>query len=220
MSDRDVDSVADNDVVLKAVCYGLQGAFWPNDSGERPLGLLGAARYVLGEAIARPSVVGDKDELRAALHEFLASTVMLEPNEPELALATELEAVAQRAAHSLDSGESQLAAIVVLRSLNLLETGDKRAIRSLEFLLDRVGALTPLAGRVRSLEQIVARVLSEGDFEKVRQPICAQPRVDKTLSICFSCTLGGGNSANALECLQSYISDLRSMGSRVLEVEA
>lgn len=219
MADQEIDSAADNDVVLKAVCYGLPGAFWPSDSGTRPVGVLGATPYVLRDAIARASILGERGQLLVALDEFLASTVSLEPTDAELDLAAEVEAAAQRDGLSLDAGESQLAAIVLVRSLSLLETGDKRAIRSLEALLDRVNALGALAGKVRSLEQIVVRVLAELEFDPVRRAICAEPGVDKALSICFSCASGGsGNSADTSECLESYISDLRSMAPRILEV--
>ncbi len=56
----------------------------------------------------------------------------MEPTDREVAFATNLELTAQRAGLQLDVGESQLVAIVIERAIATFDTGDKRAIVSLE----------------------------------------------------------------------------------------
>ena len=142
----------------------------------------------------------------------------LEPTDREVNLAAGFEIAAQEVGLSLDSGESQLAAMVIERAVPLLETGDKRAIRSIEQLLDKVDELLPIQGRVRCLEQIVRRVLDDaGAIDRVAAAMCAEPGVDKTMSICFGCSSGRPPTLDqVIEGLASYIASLRADAPRVL----
>jgi hypothetical protein len=168
-----VRSATDNDVVLKAVCYGLAEAIWPAGGGP-PVGVLGAARYVLAEAINRASTKRDKAQIHSDLQRFLDSALVLEPTELEISLAVDAESAAQKAGVPLDTGESQLAAITVERGIPALETGDKRAIHALEELIEAVPFLGDLCGRVRCLEQIM-RQLASHDIEALAEQ-CVQSR--------------------------------------------
>src|SRR5207253_1052389 len=87
-------------------------------------------------------------------------------------------------------GESQLCSIVITRAISILDTGDKRAIESFETLLDEIGGLELIGGRVRCLEQIVHGLVQGGAIDELLDAICAEPDVDKTLSICFGCYSG------------------------------
>ena len=211
-----VETAVDNDVVLKAICFGLVADFWPDIS---TLGVLGAAPYVLRDAIRRPNILGDEKATRRALDEFFASVVALEPAEDEIALAAELELGAQHARLELDPGESQLAAIAIERSLRTLATGDKRAIKAFEGLIDLVPRVGELVGHVRCLEQLVLAVLAlDGGHERAHAGICAEPDLDTALSICFRCASGSGATEDEVaEGLQSYIRDLHAAAPRVLD---
>jgi hypothetical protein len=212
-----IDTACDNDVILKAACYGLTAALWPDPGRERQVGVLGAARYVLSRALDRATLSRDKEEVRAELAAFLDAAIALEPTEIEVSLAAEIEAAAQREALFLDTGESQLAAMTIVRAIAALETGDKRAVSALEELLDQVEALTQLAGRVRCLEQLLLTLVSGGDFAVVAEAICREPEVDKAMSICFSCYSGGSTTKElVLAGLESYIADARRNAPRVL----
>lgn len=212
-----MDTVVDNDLILKSVCYGLAEAFWPKDD-PKSIGILGAARYVIRHEIDRASLNRGADAAHSDLSGFLARCEELEPTEGEIALAAEVELCGQEHGLALDNGESQLAAIVVTRDLPLLETGDKRAIAGLEEVRRHLKALNALRGRVRCLEQIAHRVIEvEEGFDGFSKGVCAEPDVDKSLSICFGCFGDSpADRATAHEALTQYIIEVRRSASDVL----
>jgi hypothetical protein len=214
-----VEVAVDNDVLLKAVCYGLSARFWPRASEPHVVGVLGAARFVVDDRINRAELTRDKAAARTELEALLRAATVLEPTEGELSLAAEMEVVAQREALSLDAGETQLAAMLIDRAIATLETGDKRAIRSIEALLDHLEAVSGLAGRLRCLEQIVRRLVAGDDsIGEVADAVCRESNVDRALSICFACTSKTFPGREAvLEGLDSYIADLRRQAPRALE---
>jgi hypothetical protein len=210
-------SATDNDIVLKAVCYGVAAAFWPNLGSTRHLGVLGAARYIIGDRIDRAALRGDKIQVHARFTALLGFADVLEPTIDEIELAAEMETAAAQAGVSLDSGESQLAAMVCHREIEVLETGDKRAIVGLETVLDQVPGLLPICGRVRSLEQIVRAVAANKEaLRPVARAVCAEPEIDIALSVCFSCYSSPAGTSDPAEGLDSYIADLRRNARRIL----
>lgn len=211
------ETAVDNDVILKAVSYGLSSTFWPADVRAH-LGVLGAARYVVSGAIERAALSKDRAEAQAELKSLLADVVVLEPTDDEVHRAADIELEAQQASVALDTGESQLCSIVTTRAMGELQTGDKRAIRGIEQLLDRVDGLRSLCGKVRCLEQLVLGCLGDAAaFDPVAKAVCAEPAVDKTLRICFGCDSGSAASLESvLEGLDSYISALRTEAPQVL----
>jgi predicted nucleic acid-binding protein len=214
-TDASVDEALDNDVILKAVRYGASGVFWPPDAR---LGVLGAARYVVGGRIKRAKLAQTRPTIEEELAAFLARTEALEPSEQEVARAAELEREAQRRSLPLDAGESQLAAMVVGRAIALLTTGDKRAIASFEELLEVVSWLAALCGRVRCLEQLALELArDEGAFPTLAQCVCSDPDADKTLHICFGCYRGAHAAAEIVEQgLVSYVEALRQKAAQIL----
>ena len=207
-------AAVDNDVLIKAAAYALIEQFWPAKS----IGVLGAARYVVTGRIARMDLAGDPATARQAALELINDATVLEPSKDELRLATRVETIAQRRGLSLDAGESQLAAIIVMRGIPLLETGDKRAIRAFEALLDELEDLAELRGKLRSLEQIVLRCADAGDPSALATAICSEPHVDKALSICCRCFSPPSHGpAFDRAGLESYIHVLRVAAPRVLE---
>ena len=61
---------------------------------------------------------------KAAFRSFVDTAQIIEPTEEEQLMAADFELAAQRAAVALDSGESQLCAVLIARALRLLLTGD------------------------------------------------------------------------------------------------
>lgn len=214
-----VGVAVDNDVLLKAACYGLAPRFWARARGNPGAGVLGSARFVLTHVVARGPRVRDKDSANLALEEFFAWAAVLEPTDAELNAAAEVEQLAQRAGLELDVGESQLAAIVAGRGIPLLDTGDKRAVRALEGLIDHSPTCTQLRARVRCLEQLLLGALDESPDELgiIADDVCAEPEVDKTASICFGCySCGAAHRDDVRNGLESYIASLRRQAPRIL----
>ncbi len=208
-------AVADNDILLKGACYGLLPTLIATVSGDGPVGILGTSKFVVPKQITRARLCGDPVVANARFAVFLAANEVIEPSTAEQQLAAVLEAAAQEMALNLDAGESQLVAVLVSRCLPWLLTGDKRAIVSIEALLEREARLMAVAGKIRCLEQLVLDALKTMG-SAMRDAICAERFVDKTLSICFGCSSPDPGLAEALEGLTSYITDLRSKAVRVL----
>lgn len=206
----------DNDVLLKALSYGLEESFWPGEAMQA-IGVLGAARFVLTDRLARAKL--KRGDCQAELGVLLERAEILEPDEIEVSLAAVIEKRAAELGLELDGGESQLAAMVAVRGVRTFETGDKRAIAGLEPLTAEFNDLAPLRGRIRCLEQIAHRLaVDEQDFPDIAEAICAEAHVDRSLSTCFSCySHASVEQKSALEGLRSYIEAVRKHAPNVLE---
>jgi len=212
-----MNTLVDNDVLVKGACYGVLGEFAASVSSTASrCGVLGAARFVVPKAISRQQLHGDAAVAGEVFQAFLDQNDIVEPTADEQELAAELESAAQALALNLDAGESQLAAIVVSRAVPALLTGDKRAIVAMEQLLETTPELQALAGRVHCLEQAVRRLVDAAGIDTIRPAICAEPRVDKALTICFSCASGQASQTSVRTALDSYIADLRAAAPHVL----
>lgn len=212
-----MNTLVDTDVLVKGACYGLLSELTAAVSNTAPsCGVLGAARFVVPNAIDRQRLEGERALARTAFQDFLEQHEVVEPTPAEQELAVELEAAAQALALNLDTGESQLVAILVTRDIPSLLTGDKRAIVALEQLLETVPHLEPLVARVYCLEQAVRRLLEIVELDSVRRAVCAEPSIDKALSICFSCSRADASVASITAGLESYIASLRATANRIL----
>jgi hypothetical protein len=211
-------ALVDNDILFKAACFGLFEELIPRryQLRETSVGILGAARYVIPKKIEKNVQAKIATAAKAAFQAFVDTAEIIEPTEEEQLMAADFELAAQRAAVALDSGESQLCAVLIVRALRLLLTGDKRAICALEQLLDTDTRLTALAGKVTCLEQLVLEPLSAENYSKFRTAVCWETAVDKTLSICFSCKAEEATFESTAAGLKSYINDLRSQADRIL----
>lgn len=208
-----MQTLIDNDILMKGACYCLLADFLSSELGE--FGVLGAARFVVAKAIRNSGLQGDPESAIGRLNDFLNGSVIVEPTDEEQNLAADFELQAQQAGVALDAGESQLCAVFVVRALQWLLTGDKRAIEALEELLDDDARLQALKGRVLCLEQLILRHTSNENFSSVRDAICSEPDLDKALSISFSCKTST-TIEGALEGLNSYINDLHRNAPRIL----
>jgi hypothetical protein len=211
-----MNAVIDNDVLLKGACYGLLDRLIWTTSATNGAGVLGSARFVVPSKIKKAKLNQDRGIALQALLAFMGHTASLEPSNEEQELAADFELIAQEVGANLDVGESQLCAIVVQRVIPLLVTGDKRAIAAIEAILDADTRLKPICGRVKCLEQIFVASIVRCGCDTLRLAVCAEPWVDKALSICFSCRTQPVGDASIREGLQSYIGDLRRRAGRVL----
>jgi hypothetical protein len=212
------ESLADADVLIKGACYDVLRKIADHLALESSITILGASRYTVPHHLERDSRISNHAAAIARWEDFLRSAREIEPTSEELALATEIEEAAAAGHLSVDVGESQLAAIAILRgSADLLLTGDKRAIRSLERLLEAISGLSRLAHRVGCLEQIIASLLNTTGVEEMAEGICSEAEVDVALATCFSCHSGAPCTLDsALEGLTSYIENLRADAPGIL----
>ena len=212
-------ALVDNDVIFKGACYGLIGELLGPVCGEdQPVGVLGAAKFVVSKKVAKTAINKSRDTVLHNLEQFLRRALAIEPTEAERTIAAELELAALNSGVSLDAGESQLCAVLIERAIPWLLTGDKRAIRAIEQLLNSYGRLIAASGKVKCLEQLaLAAIPDAAKASSFREKVCAEAHIDRTLAICFSCTLAGikGNYATGLE---SYIGHLRKQAERVLSL--
>jgi hypothetical protein len=211
-----MNAVLDNDIISKGACYRLLPQLTSAVCPVEQIGVLGAARFVVTKKIKKRAINGDKTTVLEGLSEFFDTVQELEPSSDEQQLAAGLENAAQKANLNLDAGESQLCAIIVIRVIPILLTGDKRAIESIERLIDFVPALAPICGRIRCLEQIIAELLGLHEAVGLRDAVCSEPDVDKALSICFSCSSPEVPSSAHREALHSYIRSLKAKAPRAL----
>lgn len=211
-----VDVAVDNDVLIKGACFGLLSDLLDAvPCSANDVGVLGAAPYVIRGILKSGRLSTISKIARANFERLLKMVSILEPSPEEIAFAAELEAAAQHASTSLDSGESQLCAILIIRPLSWLLTGDKRAIKALELLVQRLPRVSPLAGKIICLEQLLLRLLAIRDPNEIRRAICAAA-TDRALVICFSCSNENVQEESWAEGLRSYIADLRRDACTVL----
>ncbi len=203
----------DNDILHKGAGFGLLkqiiGAI-PADISE--VGYLGAVKFIVGKKLRKANL----NDAFALLNEVLQQAQCLEPTKEEAEFAAQIEYEAQRASLSVDSGESLLCAIVIMRAFSWLVTGDKRAIQGLEELLSRKGDIQDIAGKVICLEQLLLRLIQKGDPLAIRSAICAQRSLDRSLAICFSCSSPEVGLTSWVEALESYLRELRAASPSIL----
>jgi len=205
----------DNDIALKVACYSLTDETQAIvTDGETKLGMLGVGRFVLRDRLERPRNVADLPRARASLDRLLETVEFIEPNEDELALAAEFETEARVRDLELDSGESQLLAIVIRRNLHVLVTGDKRAITAMAVVAAKLAA-----GRVVCLEQLMMLIVKASGLDAVRPRVCGEPHVDRAITACFGCARSAVPPEDVAEGLTSYIGYLDRSAPGILTHE-
>lgn len=210
-------AAVDNDVLVKGLSYGLLFDLLGSITSDvRDIGMLGAARFVVRASLRKANLNQGTETAFRVFEELLGRVAVLEPTNEETTFAAELEFAAQRANFDLDTGESQLCAIVIGRALPWLATGDKRAVRAFEQLLIARSDATKLAGKVLCLEQLFLRLIGMTNAAAVRGAVCAEPSVDVALALCFGCHSAEVDPNSWSDGLKSYIADLRREANTVL----
>lgn len=209
-------ALADNDILIKSAAYGLlQHAVGYLVQQYGSVGVLAAARFYVPKVLSRTRLSKDVTPVLQSFEAILAQVALLEPTADETRLAAEFELAAKRANLSLNVGESQLIAIAMLRGFAALITGDKRAIESIEPILQSFGGHTNLAGVVVCMEQLIKRLLLV-PVADINLAICGEAHIDTALRICFKCATGPGTAAEWIAGLDSYIEGLRVQAPNIL----
>lgn len=170
------------------------------------VGYLGSLRFVIGKKFVGNGNVEASEDLEA----FLNAASELVPSAAELTLAAKFQEVPLPKGLTLDEGESILFSAAVLRSLDSILTGDKRAICCCAHVTKSADEIGALKGRVVSLEQFLGTLIELLGQEEVRKRVCSNSTADKTASICFSCGAASLVEGSATQALKSYQSDLAS----------
>ena len=203
----------DNDIVLKVSAYQIVDETVACTTVDNTLpSILGVARFVLRSKVRRSKVLRDRLKAQYLLETLLSKIQIIEPRPEEIELAAKFEQKATELSLALDTGESQLLAIVMLRGALALITGDKRAIHAIENICGNSGT----TGFIVCFEQLVISLLDSLEFSELRTRICSEPDVDRALSICFSCKGDSADAAGVLSGLTSYVNDLRVSAATVL----
>jgi hypothetical protein len=212
-----MEALVDNDILMKGACYGLLHELLTQTvSSTDLLGILGATRFVVAKKIRKRGLRRDKETAVKCLEAFIQSITAVEPTTDEQRMAADFELAAQRAGVALDTGESQLCAVLIFRAVRQLYTGDKRAIQAMQELLEVDTRLLAICNRVKCLEQLVLQSITEANVSLLRAAICSEPETDVALTICFSCTSKGTSLEEISHALNSYINDLRKSSPQIL----
>lgn len=193
-------SAIDNDVLIKLSAYSLPIAeplLIP-----RPHTALQTAKYVVPHSLTRLGIdAGSFDQLFDDL-------IFIEPTESELRLASRMEDVAAERSLPVDSGESLIAAMVLEREMEVMVTGDKRAIVGLAKLSTDVPEIAALRGKTLCVEQLFQGIIACRAWDVVRETVCAHKDVDRALTIIFACHSVAPAEQDVRDGLLSYIHDL------------
>lgn len=208
------DVAVDNDVLHKLACYQvLSEASETLSRSDGGIGVLGAARFVVGKLLARADAGSGQ---LVAFKEFLEFVEILEPTEDEVALAVELEEEALRGGLDIDPGESQLLAIARSRQFRFVATGDKRAIAGVEAASSSIRWLAALRQHIVCLEQVMMALTESVETAELRPKVCSAGSIDKAVRACFGCSGGNATSADICQALSSYVEHLRQVAPTML----
>ena len=150
-------------------------------------------------------------DLDQQLESLISNAGLVNPTPEEIAFAEHLEERASRLALEFDVGESQLLSVLVHRNAKLLLTGDKRAIRAIHAL-----DVNDIDGRLAALEQVFATMIRADGLSPLREAVCAYPRVDRALTICFACASPTVTTDDVNDALASYVGSLRTESGNLL----
>jgi hypothetical protein len=206
-------ALIDNDVIIKVAAYGFGATVTgiATVSGSPPA-MLSVGRFVVRDRLARAQRFSDGGAALRRFESVLAQMSLLDPTDEEIAAAADFEAAASRLNLELDSGESQLLAVLVNRAADVLITGDKRAIEAIALV-----ATDAVQGRLASFEQLMCSIVGQVGAEAVRKAVCGEPLADKTMTICCSCASASApTAAEMLAAIESYINHLRKRAAGTL----
>lgn len=209
-------AAVDTDVLLKVAAYRLAketvGVLAPL-GGPATLGL---THLIAAKQMARKRSISNTAGAQAELTSLLGMMGSLEPEEAEIGLAAEFSSVAQTHGLPLDTGEAQLAAIVIMRRLPLLVTGDKRAISAMSELIASHPTREALVGRVACFEQVLVSIAGLIGPERLRERICSEPEIDGAMRLACSCGRDCWRPEQFSEACNSFVGDVRAKAGDLL----
>lgn len=198
--------LVDNDIALKTCAYSSVREFAGIlDALQTTPSMLRVSKFAVSRRVQRARDINYPDQLRQEWEKLHPVVSEIEPTPEEIEFAAQLEEMAVERSLDLDSGESQLLAILHYRGASLMITGDKRALRA----IGEMNLVLPPRS-IACLEQLVHSVLSIVGLSKFRHRVCREPKIDKSVAVCFSCSnTTSPPLASVVEGLKSYTDAIR-----------
>lgn len=212
-------ALIDTDVLLKITSYKLLKLLLETEPfGSKDFGMIAAAQFVVASKFKKKLEGHQLEEVKKHFLEAITSIAAIEPNPEELELAAQLESAAVAFGVDLDLGESQLCALMLAREIELMMTGDKRAIKAIAALREHE-ACAHIHGKVACLEQLVLWMIEKSGLESVQPSICSLPKtIDTSLTMALGCYSGGSPLESCQDGLVSYIHSIQADAPGVLVV--
>lgn len=210
--------LVDTDIIFKTTIYRLVNEFFscaPELTSE--LATLSATRFVVKQKIIQKMDAQTAETSIKYLLSVIDQFQMLEPTEEETSIAENFEYFAATENLNLDCGESQLCAILISRGYTRIFTGDKRAIKAIEFLNKSSPVLGALENKVICFEQVIRAILDSVPLDRVRATICDNRDADKAMDICFCCRSESVSEQSVREGLGSYINHAIEEAPKVID---
>lgn len=199
------DTVVDNDIVEKLCRWNSVDSLSECLETEAcSIGYLGSLRFVIGKRFNRMGL----SAASVQLDQFLQAATEIDLSESELKLAASIEEFSLNSGLEFDAGESILFSVGILRHLQSVVTGDKRAICSCTAIAEEFPVIKQLKGNLHSLEQVLGTLVKIHGLNKIRSRVCSDPSADKAAKICFACSATTFSEGDAIEALSSYQFDL------------
>ena len=204
----------DVDVAWKVCAYGATKSFIDATGAKHaPPAMLYVSPFVLRSLAKRQRGIDFAPDLNAQVDDLISKVALVSPTAQEIAFAEDLEERAALLCLEFDVGESQLLSVLVHRNAALLLTGDKRAIRAMHVL-----GVADIDGRIAALEQAVATMVLSDGLSPLRESVCANPRVDRAMTVCFVCSSPAADPDDVTTALASYVNSLRAETGNLLHL--
>lgn len=209
-------ALIDTDILLKTASYKLlKQLLATSPFGSTEFGIVAAAQFVVADKLKKKLQAAQLEGAKEHFQDAIVKISAIEPSPDELALAAELESAALTLGVDIDAGESQICMLMLSGGIDLMMTGDKRAIKAIAALSEQ-DACAYVHGKVACLEQLVWWMIEHKGLGSVQPSICPLPAVDISLTAALGCHSGGAPLASCKEGLISYINSIRRDAPEVL----
>ena len=200
-----LETVVDNDIVEKLCRWNsVDNLSECLETDPCYIGYLGSLRFVVGKRLNRMGLSAASEQL----DQFLQSATEIDLSESELEFAASILEFSDNSDLEFDVGESILFSVGILRQLQSVVTGDKRAICSCTAIAEEFPVIKQLKGHLVSLEQVLGTLVKLHGQNKIRSRVCSDVTADKATNICFACSATTISEDDAIKALSSYQFDL------------
>jgi hypothetical protein len=211
--------LSDNDILQKlAACDLLDEMISIFDASKSDFYVLSTLKYHFGkpETLKRRKAEARLGpETVSRVIDFLHSASEI-TSEVSIADQARLNEIPQ-----IDSGEVILISATASFADFRVLTGDKRCLKALATHRDCEDIARRIEGHVICFEQVLCKILARFDFSVVKAkviPALSYPQCDTALRAAF----GSGNEStrqNTVECLRSYVHEIRNYAVDLLEAD-
>ena len=199
------ETVVDNDIVEKLCRWNsVDGLSECLETDVCSIGYLGSLRFVVGKKLNRMGLLAASEQF----DQFLQAATEIDLSESELELAASILEFSGNSGLEFGAGESILFSVGILRHLQSVVTGDKRAICSCTAIAEEIPVIKQLKGHLLSLEQVLGTLVKIHGQNEIRSRVCSDATADKAAEICFACSATTFSEGDAIKALSSYQFDL------------